>query len=1010
ADRGYGIDLAPSAEGGQIVGKEDTALAIKWDDFNISDDDSADEELGVTITRLPEAGTLQFKDADGNWQSVSENSHFTKAQIDSGMLRFLPAENESGFDGYGGEGVGNQQADYAHLSFRPTDARNEGEEATLQIDIKPIADAPEISMVVTPGEKQGDVGSEIIKVNGGSGVAGGFDVQNGQIVKIGDGVRVWLTEGDSVPEIANPGTSNAGVVQYYGQGNANGSGDYADIFVVHSGSGYSQDGNWRSLDSVSGNRTQATSGAKQDYIFVSQEEGYDYGVTWSTNNNSETKVNTLDGVRVSYSSGAQQGYLIGQMSNNLEGVIYADGTTYTASSDRTSVEITTGDVYQQYTVELSAALTDTDGSEILSGIKLSGIPAGSTVELANAPQGVELVQDNGGWLISNPDQADLNDIVLSVTVPVDAGEFHLEASVTSKEIIRDADGNPVYEDGQLVIVDSATSTVTNAVEQYNIIVGSPGGDTIAGTSANDIIIGDVAGLQLVPGENYNLAFMVDTSGSMSNTDIANAKASLTEVFNTLKESVGEDNAGTVNIFLVEFDTQAGRSVSVDLSDPQALPKLQAVLDGFQRGGGTNYEDVFKTTANWFYSDAVQANPGTNQTYFITDGLPTYYQANERETVVVGSRGSNRWNLTIDDIDYVPGQTYSMNINGQVREIIDSNGNVNQWTYSSGFLGFGRGWSSEVIGQVRAEGDGTYEISVLGGNGSSTTQTVVQNSTEAFALLEGMSSVNAIGLGSSLNESSLQAYDSDGIVQSNIDPEQLADAILGQNVQLQSGDDTISGGEGNDILFGDQVTFAGIEGNGLPAIKAYIAGQLGIADPNQVSAEQIHQYISDNHGEFNNSTGTGGNDILIGGEGDDILFGQGGNDTLIGGTGNDIMYGGSGANTFVWESGDEGSEQRPAVDQVMDFNLGQFGVDSAADRLDIADLLQGENAENLDQYIKAEQQGADTVLHIKSDGGLASDGSNADQQVVLKGVQMPEGRSSSDFIQSMLDDGQLRIDQ
>ena len=89
---------------------------------------------------------------------------------------------------------------------------------------------------------------------------------------------------------------------------------------------------------------------------------------------------------------------------------------------------------------------------------------------------------------------------------------------------------------------------------------------------------------------------------------------------------------------------------------------------------------------------------------------------------------------------------------------------------------------------------------------------------------------------------------------------------------------------------------------------------------------------------------------------------------------------------------------------MDFNLG------TADRLDIADLLQGENAENLDQYIMAEQQGSDAVLHIKSDGGLASDGSNADQRIVLKDVEIPQGSNPSDFIQSMLDDGQIKIDQ
>tara|TARA_R110001599_G_scaffold242210_4_gene441830 strand:- start:404 stop:613 length:210 start_codon:yes stop_codon:yes gene_type:complete len=59
---------------------------------------------------------------------------------------------------------------------------------------------------------------------------------------------------------------------------------------------------------------------------------------------------------------------------------------------------------------------------------------------------------------------------------------------------------------------------------------------------------------------------------------------------------------------------------------------------------------------------------------------------------------------------------------------------------------------------------------------------------------------------------------------------------------------------------------------------------------------------------------------------------------------------------------------------------------------------------------AEQQGDDTILHVKSDGGLTADGSNADQQIVLKGVEMPQGGNSSDFIQSMLDNDQLKIDQ
>ncbi|MCP1328439.1 type I secretion C-terminal target domain-containing protein, partial [Halomonas sp. 707D4] len=117
-----------------------------------------------------------------------------------------------------------------------------------------------------------------------------------------------------------------------------------------------------------------------------------------------------------------------------------------------------------------------------------------------------------------------------------------------------------------------------------------------------------------------------------------------------------------------------------------------------------------------------------------------------------------------------------------------------------------------------------------------------------------------------------------------------------------------------------------------------------------------------------------------------------------------------ADTFKWEFGDQGTAGRPAEDTVMDFNKGVYGKDAQADRLDLADLLKGENSDNIDQFIHAEQKGSDTVLHIKSDGGLAANNTNADQRIVLKDVTMPQGESSSDFIQSLLDQHQLKIDQ
>ncbi|WP_431023493.1 retention module-containing protein [Halomonas sp. H5] len=146
-------------------------------------------------------------------------------------------------------------------------------------------------------------------------------------------------------------------------------------------------------------------------------------------------------------------------------------------------------------------------------------------------------------------------------------------------------------------------------------------------------------------------------------------------------------------------------------------------------------------------------------------------------------------------------------------------------------------------------------------------------------------------------------------------------------------------------------------------------------------------------------GGGGNDTLIGGEGNDLLVGGGGDDT---------MTGGLGADTFVWNLNDEGTNVDPAEDKVTDFTLGDFGSDADADQLDISDLLQGANVGNIDGYVFAEESGSDTILHIKHDGGISGDGSNADQMILLSDVSMGDDNSAA-FIQSLIDDGQLSIE-
>ncbi|MDX5631057.1 MULTISPECIES: tandem-95 repeat protein, partial [unclassified Brenneria] len=909
---------------------------------------TADQSL-TTLEDTPVTGQITASDVDGDTLNYTVGEAPKNGTLvldsDTGQYTYTPKANLSGSD-----------------SFTVTVADGNGGTAvsTVTVGVTPVADTPVVTLETTSGETT--LIPETIKVNGGS-ENGGFDVQDGKIVAIGDGVRVWLTQGDPVPEVVGNG-----VIAYYNQGNINGSGSYSDVYVVHDGSGYKQDGNQRGLNQVSGNGGSEASGTSPDYIFLQDGDTSKYSVSNSTNNNAASNVNTFDGVNV-YGNGQ----LISS-GNQLEGVIYGDGSTYLADNDgTTTVEISSAQSgYQAHTISVSAALTDTDGSETLSGITLSGLPEGTQVVSGNTV--LYTVGSDGTYLIPNSDNAQSLTADIDIRVPVSAGKFDVVAQATSTESAN---------------YDSATGSSVEEVEQYAMSIGSTGDDTMSGTHSHDVMVADVSGLQLVEGQNYNIAFMVDSSGSMSSSDIAKTQASLTNVFNSLIKSANGANSGTVNVFLADFDTQVGKTVSVNLSDPDALQNLTDVLNsmvgGLSQGGGTNYEDVFKTTANWFQSGQVTSNVGNNLTYFITDGEPTYYQTGETNQVRI-SEGWQKLNLNIDDISYTPGQSYYTTVYNGSREVIDTKGNVYQ--YSAGWGGVTR----TVIGQVHAQGDGTYEISTLGGAGNNSSywsgRYWVDNSgnldashaqaAEAFAQLKKLSNVEAIGVGDDLNASSLQNYDTDGKVLDHIDPSQLNEAILGTNEPMHAGNDDLNGGLGNDILFGDVVTLDNIEGNGLSALQQYIGERMGLQDTTPTTKE-MHNYITHHSDEFDLSSANDGNDILNGGTGNDILYGQGGNDTLyggsgndklyggdgddilIGGPGNDILTGGSGADLFKWQAGDVGH------DVIKDFNAGE------GDRIDLSDLVgELEQGTDISNYIRITESNGSPTIEVSTEGNFSGD--------------------------------------
>jgi Ca2+-binding RTX toxin-like protein len=160
-----------------------------------------------------------------------------------------------------------------------------------------------------------------------------------------------------------------------------------------------------------------------------------------------------------------------------------------------------------------------------------------------------------------------------------------------------------------------------------------------------------------------------------------------------------------------------------------------------------------------------------------------------------------------------------------------------------------------------------------------------------------------------------------------------------------GDDVLTGGAGNDLMFGDAInTDALAIAEGLTTAPG--AGWLVFAEleanhgwTRADTITYIQSHMEQMAAETINNQGQGrlgGNDTLTGGDGNDILFGQEGDDVLNGGIGNDIISGGSGDNMVT---GGTGSDtflflQGGGHDTIADYS------NAESDRLDISDLLTG----------------------------------------------------------------------
>ncbi|MFQ2918164.1 immunoglobulin-like domain-containing protein, partial [Aeromonas allosaccharophila] len=126
-----------------LMGVEDSDVALTWTSFGISDNAStvriSGNQDGTGTIRYLDASTNQYKELGKN-----ETKTFTKADIDSGKVKFDPEDNVSGADVYGNDkGVGNKGHDLTSIKFDVLKGNQViASDKSVVVDLMPKADTP----------------------------------------------------------------------------------------------------------------------------------------------------------------------------------------------------------------------------------------------------------------------------------------------------------------------------------------------------------------------------------------------------------------------------------------------------------------------------------------------------------------------------------------------------------------------------------------------------------------------------------------------------------------------------------------------------------------------------------------------------------------------------------------------------------------------------------------------------------------------------------------------------
>ncbi|MDO9237531.1 MAG: type I secretion C-terminal target domain-containing protein [Aquabacterium sp.] len=458
----------------------------------------------------------------------------------------------------------------------------------------------------------------------------------------------------------------------------------------------------------------------------------------------------------------------------------------------------------------------------------------------------------------------------------------------------------------------------------------------------------------------NLMIVLDISASMSDPSgidgLTRLQAAVKSIDNLIEQYA---DVGGLAVRLVTFSTTSQTQGDSWVTAEQA----KSLLDGLVANGNTNYDYALSQAQAAFATAAGKLTGAQNVSYFFSDGDPTLSSTNP----VAGKKGQNGSTTQVnlgDGIDVAEEAAWIA--------FLDAN------QIKSHAIGLGNGIAKTYLnpiahdGQTKGDLEGIVVTSLnqLDSTLADTYQGAVSGTFRTTALMgaDGFGRIDSVTV-----DGVKHGYDASQLML------KVHTALGGDlSVDMATGLYTYSGPQALTGVAKETFTFA-----------------LADKDGDSVSSSLVIEL-----------------DHAL------VLRGTSEADTLVGGPGSDVLTGGAGADVFAWRFSDHGAlATHHPVDRITDFDL---AVPSAGgDTLDLRDLLQGENAGNLQNYLEFDTSTANTVIKISSNGGFllgVATSATETGRIVLEGVNirtglgdLGAGATDAQIVAKMLEQGKLLVD-